>query len=133
MDCAPCAYGLEKRIKNIDGVQSASVSLNQGLLTATFEKENTLTLQRIREAVEQSGFKGKEANLTVTGTVTEDKDGNFVLVTGAGERFILKAEEQSTLVNILEKKSILTVTGVAEESNGDDTILQVHSIDNSKV
>lgn len=132
MDCAPCAYGLEKRINQIAGIQSASVSLNDGLLTANLNKENGLTLQRIRKAVEESGFKAKEANITVTGTVTNDESRNFVLEAGAGERFILKAEEQTTLDDISNTKGSLTITGKAEASDESGTKLWIASIDKAK-
>ncbi|MCW9706249.1 heavy-metal-associated domain-containing protein [Fodinibius salsisoli] len=132
MDCAPCAYGLEKRINQIAGVQSASVSLNEGLLTATLSKENQLTLQRIRKAVEESGFKAKEANITVTGTVTKNESGSLVLETGAGERFILEAENERKLEDISNTKGSLTITGKAETSDGAGTKLWVASINNPK-
>lgn len=129
MDCAPCAYGLEKRIKNIDGVQSASVSLNDGLLTANLTKENKLTLQRIRKAVEESGFKAKEANITVTGTVTKNKSGSLVLETGVGEHFILEAENEHKLEDISNTKGSLTITGKAETSDESGIKLWIASIE----
>ena len=129
MDCAPCAYGLEKRINQIDGVQSASVSLNNGLLTASLEKDNKLTLQRIRKAVEESGFKAEGANITVKGTVNQDASDNFVLETGAGEQFILKTRNQSTLDDILKAKGSLIITGKAEISDESRTELRVASVD----
>lgn len=132
MDCAPCAYGLEKRIKQIDGVQSASVSLNDGLLTTNLTKDNQLTLQRIRKAVEESGFKAKEANITVKGTVTQDKSGKLILETIAGERFTLKSEEQKTLDDISKAKGSVTITGKAETSDESGTKLWVDSVDKTK-
>ena len=30
MDCAPCAYGLERGLKKMDGLQEVRVSLNDG-------------------------------------------------------------------------------------------------------
>jgi len=129
MDCAPCAYGLEKRINQIDGVQSASVSLNDGLLTTNLKKENKLTLQRIRKAVEESGFKAKEANITVVGTVTRNESGNLVLETRAGEQFILEAENKHKLDDISKTKDAITVTGEAETSDESGTKLWVASVD----
>jgi copper chaperone CopZ len=132
MDCAPCAYGLEKRINQLDGVQSATVSLNDGLLTANLTKENKLTLQRIRKAVEESGFKAKEANITVTGTVTKNESGSLVLETGVGEHFILEAENERKLEDISNTKGSLTITGKAETSDEFGTKLWVASIDKAK-
>mgnify|MGYP000309585152 CR=1 FL=1 len=132
MDCAPCAYGLEKRIQNIDGIESASVSLNNGLLTANLKQDNQLTLQHIRKAVEESGFKAKEANITVAGTVTRNKTGTLVLETGAGERFILEAENQGALDDISKMKGPFTVTGKTEKSEGSGTKLRLKTVDKGK-
>lgn len=132
MDCAPCAYGLEKRIQRIEGVESASVSLNNGLLTANLEKENKLTLQRIRKAVEESGFQANEATITVTGSLTENESGNLVLKTEVGEWFILKAENKNTLDDLSKTTDLLTITGKAETSGESETELWIHSVDKSK-
>lgn len=133
MDCAPCAYGLEKRILQLNGVQSALVSLNDGLLTANLEKDNQLTLQRIRNAVKESGFKAKEASITVAGTLIKNESGNYILKTGAGEHFILKAENQSILDDVSKTKGHLTITGKAETSNESGTKLWVQAVNKSKV
>ena len=128
MDCAPCAYGLEKRIQKMDGVESASVSLNDGLLTANLKKDNKLTLSGIRQAVEESGFKAKEADITVEGTVAEDDSGAFVLKSRTGERFVLKAEDKSTLDNIPRAEGTIVISGKAETSEKTGTKLWVQNI-----
>ncbi|MDR8390493.1 heavy-metal-associated domain-containing protein [Aliifodinibius sp. S!AR15-10] len=132
MDCAPCAYGLEKRIQKMDGVESASVSLNDGLLTANLKQDNKLTLSDIRQAVEESGFKAKEANITVTGTVTKNESGSLVLETVVGEHFILEAENERKLKDISNTNGSLTITGKAETSDGAGTKLWIASFDKTK-
>lgn len=128
MDCAPCAYGLEKRIQKMDGVESASVSLNDGLLTANLKKDNKLSLSGIRRAVEESGFKAKEANITVKGTVRKNESGNYVLETETGERFVLKAEDKSTLDNIPGVEVTIVISGKAETGGKTETELLVQNI-----
>ncbi len=128
MDCAPCAYGLEKRIQKMDGVQSVSVSLNDGLLTADLKQTNALTLQGIRKAVEESGFKAKEATISASGTITKNDAGNYILETGTGERFMLKAENQQMLNNIPDTGQSAVITGKAETGDEAKTMLWVQNI-----
>lgn len=132
MDCAPCAYGLEQSIQKLDGVESASVSLNNGLLTVNLKKNNQLTLQRIRKAVENSGFKAMEANITIAGTVAKNEPGNYVLKTGTGERFLLKAEDKRTLNTVADAKGNIIVSGKVEGNEKSGTVLWIESVDTSK-
>jgi len=127
MDCAPCAYGLEKRIQKMDGIQSASVSLNDGLLTTNLKKDNQLTLKGIREAVEESGFKAKEATITVAGKIMKNDSGKYVLETKTGERFLLETENKNMQDNISESGQRIIVTGKAETGD-EETTLWVQNI-----
>jgi copper chaperone CopZ len=129
MDCAPCAYGLEKRIQKMDGIQSVSVSLNDGLLTADLKQGNTLRLEGIRKAIEESGFKAKEATITVAGKITKNDSETYVLETGSGERFLLQAENKSMQDNISGAASSVILTGRAEVSNGAETKLLVGTVE----
>ena len=69
MDCAPCAYGLERGLKKMDGLQNVRVSLNDGKAYLELATENKLTLQGIQEEVKQNGFSAKKAQITISGTV----------------------------------------------------------------
>lgn len=95
MDCAPCAYALENRMNKLDGITAASVSLNDGLLTATLTNENSLTLNQIRKAVVESGFSPKKAEIKVTGTLRKD-GGKYVIITPSGDKYALKPNTSDT-------------------------------------
>ena len=47
MDCAPCAYGLERGLKKMDGLQSVKVSLNDGKAYLKLAVDNDLSLQEM--------------------------------------------------------------------------------------
>lgn len=132
MDCAPCAYGLEKRIQKMDGIQSVSVSLNDGLLNTTLKQNNALTLQAIRQAVEESGFKAKEATISASGTITRSESGNYILEISSEERFMLKTENQSILDRISEAEGTIVVSGKAKNSGKNETVLWIQTVDKSK-
>ncbi len=93
MDCAPCAIGVERRIAGLDGVSEVTLSLNKGNAVATFERDNRITLEQIREAIRRNAFNPREARITVGAEIALDDDGRRVLVTGAGERFVLKPDD----------------------------------------
>ena len=88
MDCAPCAYAQENRLKAMDGIEQATVSLNEGMATVQLMSDNEITLEQIRNAVRKSGFSPEEAVLTLQGTLSQEH-GRWVLTTPAQERYRL--------------------------------------------
>lgn len=68
MDCAPCAYGVEKGLRALPGVGDVSVSLNEGYARASLEADSPTTLAQIRETIRDGGFTPKGATLRVEGT-----------------------------------------------------------------
>ena len=75
MDCAPCAYGLERGLKNMEGLESVKVSLNDGKAYLDLAKNNDLSLRQIQEEVNKSDFSAKKAEIVIKGTLVE-QDGN---------------------------------------------------------
>lgn len=132
MDCAPCAYGLENRIQKLDGVQSASVSLNEGMLTATLHKDNNLKLKTIRKAVEESGFKAKEAEVSAAGTLDRNEQGRYVLETGSGQRILLETENESLLRKFSGTRQTVVVSGRVESSDDAQTTIRVQQVDKAE-
>lgn len=130
MDCAPCAYGLEKRIQGMEGVQSATVSLNEGLLIADLKENNQLTLKKIREAVENSGFQPQEATITVAGKVIHSDSGGYILKTASGERFVLEGENITAFNK--EQNQHYVVTGKAEISESGGNKLSIQNVEKGK-
>jgi copper chaperone CopZ len=127
MDCAPCAYAQENRLKAMDGIQTAEVSLNEGMATMHFAPENEITLEQIREAVRKSGFSPEEATLSLQGTLIEE-DGQWILVTPAQERYRLEGGAEITSAAADQRA---TVTGTVREGERPDQgwILQVTTLD----
>lgn len=86
MDCAPCAYALERRLGGLDGVEGVTVSLNEGKAVVRLAAENRAALSDIREAVREAGFDPRGTTLRVAGTLRQE-GGRWVVMTPSGERF----------------------------------------------
>jgi copper chaperone CopZ len=59
MDCAPCAYGVQKSLEKLPGVESAKVSLNTGVVDIRLKPGNDVTLEKIQEVIKAAGFEPK--------------------------------------------------------------------------
>ncbi len=56
MSCPFCAYGVEQKLKRLEGVEGLEVVLSTGLATLTLEEEADLSNELLLETVKVSGF-----------------------------------------------------------------------------
>ena len=58
MHCAGCSTRLEKVLNNLEGVETAKVSLEEKKATIKYD-ETKISLEIIKETIEDAGFKGE--------------------------------------------------------------------------
>lgn len=54
--CPFCAYGIEKQLGRIEGVETVSTDIASGTVTITMTPGTTLTKEQAKEAVDRAGF-----------------------------------------------------------------------------
>lgn len=54
--CAFCAYGLEKKLKKLEGVESVDISLNKGVVRIRLKEGYTIPEEELKKIVRESGF-----------------------------------------------------------------------------
>lgn len=77
--CPFCAYGLEKKIKKLEGYESIEVLINEGKVIVGWRDDKPLDLAAVDEAVRKAGFTLRGITGRFVGTV-EKKDGRYFLV-----------------------------------------------------
>jgi mercuric ion binding protein len=60
LSCPFCAYGLEKKLKNMDGVTKIEIDVENAFALLTIEKGKTVTDEVIRQKVKDAGFTARE-------------------------------------------------------------------------
>lgn len=117
MDCAPCAYGLERGMKKMDGLQEVRVSLNDGKAYLGLAEKNDLTLRSIQEEVKKNGFSAKKAEVVLMGNATKE-DGQWYIETD-NERF---AVSQDTSIELVQKLAVgrTTLSGTVQDEDDDN-------------
>jgi len=114
MDCAPCAHAMERSLGTVEGVESVSVSLNDGLATVDLANKNRVDYRTVREKVENGGFSPREVTLKVRGTARQGGD-QWILMTPTGEEYTLLPGEDGMSsesgLHDLESDQQVTVTG----------------------
>lgn len=128
MDCAPCAKGVENRMKRLNGVQNAELDLNSGEARLIFSDSHDTSLQQIQRSIIDGGFSPKEARIKIKGCVRYENE-TWLLYTESGDRFVLNATD----VDLSETNDeiVMIIEGiVAEKNNSEDwslTIRKIHS------
>lgn len=56
LSCPFCAYGLEKKLKKVDNVDSVSILMDKGEAVVTAEDGSTISERALRKAVKDAGF-----------------------------------------------------------------------------
>jgi copper chaperone CopZ len=117
MDCAPCAYGVEKGLKGLSGVEQVTVSLNDGYAEVHLSDDGQATLAEIREIIRKNGFTPKDADVRVSGKVVQSNDGQFLLKTDV-ETFELNVNDQTILSHLAAADSSVIVSGSVPTGDG---------------
>lgn len=113
MDCAPCAYAVENRMKNMDGAKNVTLSLNEGKTTAEFVQGSKVTLKDIRDAIRKGGFDARDATLSITGTLNREGE-RWILSLPSGERYQLERYDEMIPESDLQERrgQEITLTGL---------------------
>ncbi len=61
--CAFCAYGLEKKLKNLKGVEEVKISLNEGKVWIKLKEGYKADEKTLRKLVKESGFILREISI----------------------------------------------------------------------
>jgi len=54
--CAFCAYGLEKKLKKLNGVVSVDISLNKGIVKMKVKTGTDIEQEVLKKLVKEAGF-----------------------------------------------------------------------------
>lgn len=98
MDCAPCAYGLERGLKKLDGLEKIVVSLNDGKAYLNLASGNTVTLKKIQDEVKKNGFSARNAKVIMIGDL--NKVGNEWVMKVNNETFKLEDTQSLNIKNL---------------------------------
>ncbi|MFH6983335.1 heavy-metal-associated domain-containing protein [Marinoscillum luteum] len=116
MDCAPCAYGLERGLKKMDGLEKVQVSLNDGKAYLKLAADNELTLQKIQQEVKNNGFSARNAKVTLKGELL--KEGNEWRIKVNGETFKVSDDTSGDILTKFKPGKIRVKGWVRDEEDG---------------
>lgn len=102
-------------MKNIRGINTVDVSLNQGLATVTLNPDNTVTYKQLQNAITRNGFTTKQSDVVVAGVLLNENGALKLKVSGTSDVFTLTPDSSSpNKPSTLTGKSVV-VTGAINE------------------
>jgi len=60
LSCPFCAYGLEKKLNDLDGVESIIIDFEEGLVVLQVTDSENISEEEIRTKIEKAGFTPRE-------------------------------------------------------------------------
>ncbi|MCH8033024.1 MAG: heavy-metal-associated domain-containing protein [Bacteroidetes bacterium] len=60
LSCPFCAYGLEKKLNELDGVESINIDFEEGLVVLQVTDSENISEEEIRTKIEKAGFTPRE-------------------------------------------------------------------------
>ncbi len=128
MDCAPCAYGIEKGLKRLSDVTDVRVSLNEGVAIVALTPGSTTTIENMRKVIRDNGFTPKAAQVVVTGKLVR-ADGHTWLEASGLPRYQLTGVTKDVEVTLDARPSgEVMLEGEVPESDSATRALFVKSV-----
>jgi copper chaperone CopZ len=86
LDCVSCAQSVDKTLKKIKGVETASFRMEDSVAVLQLKPGNSTPLEEVRDALKRVGYTPKEAKVTVRGEARlEGEKWLFRVAGGAAE------------------------------------------------
>ncbi len=60
LSCPFCAYGLEKNLKKVKGIESVDIDMKTGKATVIIKSDRQVDDQALRQAVKKAGFTARD-------------------------------------------------------------------------
>jgi len=110
MTCPFCVYGIEKKLEALGEVKDASSNLKTGIVDIILTEDKSLDIERLNEAIRESGFTPGRIKIKATGELTtyklEGKGNSALKVTGSAQLFLLISNAKHDNQEFLNEKTI---------------------------
>jgi len=92
--CPFCAYGLEKKCIQLDGVTNYDADLREGKVYVDLTEDVKIDLNAFRKAVKEAGFTLRHIFLRAKGSIEKTETGFTLVVGGSHEPLLLFESEK---------------------------------------
>lgn len=83
LGCPFCAYGLEKKFKELKGIDDVSIEMETGIFTFTFPTKESLTVEKVESQVDAAGYTAIKVDVVRADGSSESTTNNNTIITDA--------------------------------------------------
>ncbi len=127
MACPFCAYGVEKKLKKVEGVKSIEINIQKGIATLTAKENESIELGQVPGAIEDAGFTPDRIETVVSGTVILDRNGDLLLKIKNGENSFIIRGDPDRIRGYVDRK--VRVTGETTMQREGIWIIRVEKVE----
>ena len=121
MACPFCAYGVEKRLRRVDGVGAVTISMKQGTASLSADKGESIRIGQVPRAVKDAGFTPGVMRIVAAGTIRAEGGRLFVRTHGEPQELLITNMDEkirAVLRRHAQEGTPVTVKGVARRGSG---------------
>ncbi len=115
MACPFCAFGVEKKLKQVRGVATVEVQMEAGTAELSAAQGASIEVGQIPQAIRKAGFTPGKLEVTASGTLVADGDRTVFHDPGSDQRMLLldvPRELEETVRHALETGDTVRLRGV---------------------
>lgn len=110
MACPFCAFGVEKKLKKIDGVATITIKLEEGTVILKAKQGESIDVIQIPKAIKDAGFTSGTMRITARGYIRVDSQKRLSLQIDKSAQFLLLVDIKNTLKEQLLSRAASGVT-----------------------
>lgn len=114
LTCPFCVFGVEKKLKGLDEIESVNTNLKSGLVEVIFKDGKAVDIDRLNKAVKKSGFTPGDIKINAKGTFTESGGNPALKVSGSDQIFLLVGSKLHKKEEFLSEDKISEIKTAAE-------------------
>lgn len=116
MSCPFCAFGVEKKLKKVDGVGSITIDMKSGTAALAAKEKESINVEQVPEAIKKAGFTPGAIKVEAIGTVRIDEQQRMLFqLRGQNQSFLLvdmKVGAKEQLRSFAETGAMIEIKGV---------------------
>jgi len=92
--CPFCAYGLEKKLKDYEGIQNLKIMVDEGFATFHYPYGKIPDIDDLKKRVKKGGFTPRDISIQIQGTAKKVQNTLFLFMNGLGSSFLLSGKTE---------------------------------------
>ena len=133
LGCPFCVYGLEKKLKKVDGVKDLQIDLKSGSAIITLQEGAIPDTSTFENAVKNAGFTLGGMKITAVGSVVLKGNQVFLKLRNSDQEYLLLVDGTETssarLQEFTEKGALVAITGSIREKANEPAGLSAEKVE----